>query len=369
MTQSKLVVIGAGGTGGHMFPASAFAAEMKTRGWQVGLMTDVRGRRYTDGFPADWIIDVKAATFASKRPDKLIAAGLKILSGVGEAKAKLKAEGASLVAGFGGYPAFPALMAASQLKTPIIIHEQNAVLGRVNRFFAKKAEIVACGFERLDRLPAAALPHKRVVGNPVRAPILAVRDAPFPATGADAKLQLLIIGGSQGARLFGEVLPPAICALPDGIRSRLTVVQQVREEQLKAVQETYRQAGVNCHLAPFFSDMPGLLASSHMVISRSGASSVTELAVVGRPSLLIPLAIAMDDHQTGNAETLRDAGAADVVSEAQLSIEAVTDILTKRLTDAEGLKARAEAAKSVGMFNASQELADLAEVCASIGAD
>lgn len=361
MTSSKLVVIGAGGTGGHMFPASAFAAEMKQRGWRVGLITDVRGRRYTEGFPADWIVDVNAATFASKRPDKLLSSALKIWGGIGEAKKKLKAEGADLMAGFGGYPAFPALMAASQMKTPIIIHEQNAVLGRVNRFFAKKAEIVACGFERLDRLPPAALANKRAVGNPVRQPILAVREAPYPDTAPDAPLQLLIIGGSQGARLFGEVLPPAICALPEEIRSRLKVVQQVREEQLQSVDETYRQAGVDCHLAPFFSDMPDLLTKSHMVISRSGASSVTELAVVGRPSLLIPLAIAMDDHQTGNAETLRDAGAADVVSEAQLSVEAVTSILAQRLSDGEGLKARAEAAKSVGMFNASQELADLAE--------
>ncbi|MAK60485.1 MAG: undecaprenyldiphospho-muramoylpentapeptide beta-N-acetylglucosaminyltransferase [Ponticaulis sp.] len=359
MTASKLVVIGAGGTGGHMFPASAFAAEMKSRGWRVGLMTDDRGRRYTDGFPADWIVNVKAATFASKRPDKLLTSGLKIYSGIGEAKKKLKAEGADLVAGFGGYPAFPALMAASQLKTPIIIHEQNAVLGRVNRFFAKKAEIVACGFERLDRLPAGA--HMKVVGNPVRKPILDIRDAPYPATGADDRLQLLITGGSQGARLFGEVLPPAICALPDTLRSRLRVVQQVREEQLDEVTALYQDAGIECELAPFFSNMPELLAGSHLVICRSGASSVTELAVVGRPAILIPLAIAMDDHQTGNAETLAAAGAADVVSEAQLSVEAVTNILANRLSDSEGLKARAEAAKSVGMYSASSDLADLAE--------
>ena len=342
-----------------MFPASAFAAEMKARGWRVGLMTDDRGRRYTDGFPADWIVNVKAATFASKRPDKLLSSGLKIFAGIGEAKKKLKAEGADLVAGFGGYPAFPALMAASQLKTPIIIHEQNAVLGRVNRFFAKKAEIVACGFERLDRLPPGA--HMKVVGNPVRQPILDVRDAPYPACGPDDKLQLIITGGSQGARLFGEVLPPAICALPDNIRARLRIVQQVREEQLDEVIALYQAAGIECDLAPFFSNMPELLAGAHMVICRSGASSVTELAVVGRPSILIPLAIAMDDHQTSNAETLRDAGAADVLSEAELTVDKITAILTERLSDGGGLSARAEAARSVGMYTASKDLADLAE--------
>lgn len=355
---APLVVIGAGGTGGHMFPASAFAAEMKSRGWRVGLMTDERGRRYTDGFPADWIINVKAATFASKRPDRLLASGIKIFSGIGEAKAKLREEGAILVAGFGGYPAFPALMAASQLKTPIIIHEQNAVLGRVNRFFAKQAKIVACGFERLDRLPPAALPNKRVVGNPVRQPILDVRDKPYPVTD---RLQLLVTGGSQGARLFGEVLPPAICALPEAIRSRLKVVQQVREEQIDAVTKLYADASVEAELAPFFSNMPELLASSHMVIARSGASTVTELAVVGRPALLIPLAIAMDDHQTGNAETMRDVGAADVIQERDLTVRQVTEILADRLSNEVGLKLRADAAKTVGMFSASQDLADLAE--------
>lgn len=361
MSNAPLVVIGAGGTGGHMFPASAFAAEMKQRGWRVGLMTDERGQRYTDGFPADWIINVKAATFASKRPDKLIASGLKILAGIKEAQAKLKTEQASLVAGFGGYPAFPALAAASREGVPIIIHEQNAVLGRVNRVFAKTAKVVACGFDRLDRLPKAAEKNKRVVGNPVRGPILAVRDEPYPAAGSDAPLQLLVIGGSQGARLFGEVIPAAVSALPEDIRSRLKIVQQVREEQIETVRALYAEAGVNSELAPFFSNMPELLSGSHMVMSRSGASSVTELAVVGRPSLLVPLAIAMDDHQTGNAETLRDAGGADVLSEGEFTPERVTDLLTERLRDGAGLAARAEAAKSVGRFNASSDLADLAE--------
>jgi len=363
-SNAPLVVIGAGGTGGHMFPASAFAAEMKSRGWRVGLMTDERGRIYTDGFPADWIINVKAATFASKRPDKLLGAGLKILSGVKDAQKKLKAEQASLVAGFGGYPAFPALAAAQRAHIPIIIHEQNAVLGRVNRFFAGKARVVACGFERLDRLPARAAGNKHVVGNPVRAPILAIGDEAFPPVGEADKLQLLVIGGSQGARLFGEVIPPAICHLPEEIRARLKVVQQVRAEQLDTVTAKYSAAGVEAELSPFFSNMPELLASSHMVISRSGASSVTELAVVGRSSLLVPLAIAMDDHQTGNAETLRDAGAADVVAEGEFTPDRITAILTERLSDAEGLKARGAAARSVGKLSASSDLADLAEAAA-----
>ena len=361
MSDAPLVVIGAGGTGGHMFPAAAFAAEMKKRGWRVGLMTDERGRKYTDGFEADWIINVKAATFASKRPDKLISSGLKILAGIREAKAKLRQEGASLVAGFGGYPSFPAMRAGSALGLPVIIHEQNAVLGRVNRVFAKIARIVACGFDRLDKLPASAKANKRVVGNPVREPIRKIGDLPYPAISETGAINLLVIGGSQGARLFGEVIPKAVAQLSEGLRTRLNVVQQVREEQIEEVRAIYEKNGVSAHLSPFFSDMPDRLANTHFVISRSGASSVTELAVVGRPGLLIPLAIAMDDHQTGNAETLKSAGAADVLSEAEFTAENTARLLEDRLFDAEGLAARAEAARSVAHVNAASDLADLAE--------
>lgn len=361
MTHAPLVVIGAGGTGGHMFPASAFAAEMKKRGWRVGLMTDERGRKYTNGFEADWIINVKAATFASKRPDKLIGSGLKIFAGIQEARVKLKQEKASLVAGFGGYPAFPALAAAGRTGVPIIIHEQNAVLGRVNRFFAKNARILAYGFERLDRLPAAALPYKRVVGNPVRASILTIGNLPYPALTDDGPISILVIGGSQGARLFGDIIPKAICDLPERLRARVQVVQQVREEQIDEVRALYNAHGVGNELSPFFSDMPERLANTHFVISRSGASSVTELAVVGRPSLLIPLAIAMDDHQTGNAETLMMAGAADVLSEKDFTPENTSQILAERFADLAGLRARADAARSVAHVNAASDLADLAE--------
>ncbi len=356
-----LVVIGAGGTGGHMFPAAAFAAEMKDRGWRVGLMTDERGRKYTDGFAADWIINVKAATFASKRPDKVLGAGWKIFSGIQEARAKLKQEKASLVAGFGGYPAFPALAAGGRSGIPIIIHEQNAVLGRVNRFFAKNARIIACGFDRLDRLPPGCEGRKRIVGNPVRRPIRAIGDMPYPDVSDSGPLNVLVIGGSQGARLFGNIIPKAIAELPENLRARLHVVQQVRDEQMEEVRAIYKAHGVSAELSPFFSNMPEKLAETHFVISRSGASSVTELAVTGRPSLLIPLAIAMDDHQTGNAETLVSAGAADVLTESQFTPEAAASLLAARLSEAEGLKARAEAARTVAHMNAASDLADLAE--------
>lgn len=356
----KIVVIAAGGTGGHLFPAAAFAEEMFRRDWRVILMTDARGRRYAEGFPAERIEDVSAASI-SANPITAIPAALKIWKGINEAKARFKALPPSLVAGFGGYPSFPALMAARAHKAPILIHEQNSVLGRVNRAMASSAAIVACGFERLDRLPAAAAGRKRVVGNPVRLPILAVRDRPYPDAPAGGRLNLLIIGGSQGARVFGEVIPSAISLLPPPLRSRLDVVQQVREEQVAAVTAAYQTSNVNAEVAPFFKDMGQRLGVAHLVIARAGASTVTELQVAGRPAILIPFAAAADDHQTANAEGLTSVGAADVFTEAEFDAGALAALLERRLSDPHGLAVRAAAARAAAKPEAAKTLADLAE--------
>ncbi|HRP10473.1 MAG TPA: glycosyltransferase, partial [Terricaulis sp.] len=270
----KIVVIAAGGTGGHLFPAAAFAEEMFRRGWRVFLMTDARGRRYAEGFPAERIDDVPAASL-SANPITAIPAALKIMRGIDAAKKRFKEQPPALVAGFGGYPSFPALMAARAQKIPLIIHEQNSVLGRVNRAMAASASVVACGFERLDRLPAGAASRKHVVGNPVRLPILAVRERPYPEIPAGGRINLLIIGGSQGARVFGEVIPAAIALLPPVLKARLDVVHQVREEQLAEAKKVYAAAKVNAEAAPFFTDMGQRLGAAHLVIARAGASSVT----------------------------------------------------------------------------------------------
>jgi len=356
----KSVVIAAGGTGGHLFPAAAFAEEMAKRGWRVSLMTDARGRRYAQNFPAERIEDVAAASLTAN-PFKAIPALLKIRRGIQEAKARFSENPPDLVAGFGGYPSFPALMAARAFKIPILIHEQNAVLGRVNRTMAKHAAAIACGFERLDLLPPAALGRKHVVGNPVRPPILALRERPYPDAPAGGRLNLLVIGGSQGARVFGEVIPVAVATLPDDLRARLDVVAQVREEQLDEARAAYAEAGVNAELAPFFSDMAERLARAHLIIARAGASSVTELQAAGRPAILVPLAIAADDHQTANAEDMTSVGAADVLTEAQLCPETLAARLKERLYDPHGLAVRAAAARASGRPDAAQRLADLAE--------
>lgn len=363
-----LVVIAAGGTGGHMFPAQAFADEMRARGWATALVTDERGKKYAANFPADWRQEVEAATFGSKLPHHVIGAVMKLRAGTKAAHAKFVETRPAIVAGFGGYPSYPSLSAARKLGLPIIIHEQNSVLGRVNKMFAPHARIVACGFERLDRLPPSADANKRVVGNPVRMAIKAVREKPYPDLQEGGPISLLVTGGSQGARLFGQVIPHAIAKLDAGLRARLTVVQQAREEQVASVEAIYREAGVNAIVAPFFGDMDKRLAETHLVIARSGASTVTELAIAGRPSILIPLAIAMDDHQTANAEGMLASGAADVIAEARFTVEALTPMLAERLSNVGVLKSRARAAWALGKPNAARELADLAEQASGVKA-
>ncbi len=360
-----LAIIAAGGTGGHMFPAAAFAEQMAARGWEIGLISDDRGLRYASHFPADWREEVHAASPTLRKPWTLPGTVLKLNAGVSAAARLMATRKPALVAGFGGYPAFPALAAARRRGVPILIHEQNAVLGRVNRRFAVHAGAVASGFQRLDRLPARALARHVPLGNPVRAPIAAMREAPYPdPTGP---LTLLVTGGSQGARILGEAIPLAITNhLPDALKARLKVVQQVREEQVAGVVRSYAQAGVEAEIDTFFTDMAERLAAAHLVIARSGAGTVSELAAVGRPSILIPLAIAMDDHQSANADALVEPGAADLLLEDNLYPNLLGDLLAVRLSDPDDLRSRAAAARSAGTVTAARDLADLAERIAGV---
>jgi UDP-N-acetylglucosamine--N-acetylmuramyl-(pentapeptide) pyrophosphoryl-undecaprenol N-acetylglucosamine transferase len=361
----KTVVIAAGGTGGHLFPAAAFAEEMRKRGWRIVLITDERGRRYAEKFPADEMHGVAASTIQGFNPVRAAKGALSIWKGIGEAKALLTRLQPRLVAGFGGYPSLPALWAARDQKRPILIHEQNAVLGRVNRIFAGDAAAIACGFERLDRLPAAAAGRKYMVGNPVRPPIVAARETPYPALPAGGPIHVLVIGGSQGARILGDVIPAAISQLSGELRGRLRVTQQTREEQVGEVKRAYAAAGVQADIAPFFSDIGPRIAAAHLVIARAGASTVTELAAVGRPAILVPLAIAADDHQSANAEGLALVAAADILAEPAFTETALSALLAKRLGDPHGLAVRASQAKASGRTDAAQALADLAEQTAA----
>ena len=358
--RQRFIVIGAGGTGGHMFPAQALAQEMLRRGWRVSLSTDDRGLRYAGGFPPEVERrEVKSATFARGGWGDKVKAPFTILEGASEAISWFKAEKPDLVAGFGGYPSLPALGAAWRLGLPRMIQEQNSVLGRVNTLFAKRVHAVACGVETVSNAPAGA--NMVFIGNPIRDAGRALSGAPYHPIEEGGPIRLLVFGGSQGARIFDERVPVAVAALPEAIRDRLLLTQQVREADLNEVREGYRRAGVLAELAPFFDDMPHRIAGSHLVLSRAGASTIAELTAIGRPSILAPYPQAMNDHQTHNARALVEAGAAEILPDAEMSAERLTAVLTELLSDPERLIRMAAAARTLGRPNAASDLADLAE--------
>lgn len=354
---AKTALFVAGGTGGHIFPARATADELVSRGWTVQLITDARGARHAGDFPGGPLIQIEASSPFQKNPLKLVRALLQLARGYGQSRKAIKELQPDVVVGFGGYPAFPVLAAARTTSLPYLIHEQNAVLGRVNRVFSGSAAHVASGFSRLDKLKDTS--RQSVVGNPVRRPILSALETSYAGPSDDGPIEILVIGGSLGARLLSLTVPKAIALLPEDLRQRLHVVQQTRDETLDEVRTIYAQAGVKADLASFFDDMGALYGQSHLVISRAGASSVSEIATVGRPAIFVPLGIAMDDHQTANAEGLARNGSAEVISEADFTAERLSQCLETALRDGDGLRQRAQAARMLACENAAERLADL----------
>ncbi|MEO1494217.1 MAG: undecaprenyldiphospho-muramoylpentapeptide beta-N-acetylglucosaminyltransferase [Pseudomonadota bacterium] len=354
---APLLVIAAGGTGGHMFPAQALAEAMLARGWRVQLSTDERGARYAGGFPD--AVDrqvVSAGTFARGGVSKVLAP-FQIAMGVVTAVLRMRSEQPAFVAGFGGYPAFPAMSAAWLLRRPRLVHEQNAVLGRVNEVFAKRVNRMACGMWP-TALPAGV--EGVHIGNPVRAAIAGRAGAVYIPPGG-GPLNVVVIGGSQGASILSRTVPAALAALPEEIRTRLAVAHQARPADHDEVVQTYADAGIDAAVEPFFSDVPERMEAAQLVISRSGASSVADIAAIGRPSILIPLAIAKRDEQTVNARGLVDAGAAILMREDALSPETLSAQVEHILTNPAHAAQMAEAAKAQGRPDAAERLADLVE--------
>jgi len=356
----KVAVVAAGGTGGHLFPAEALSRVLAARGWRIVLATDARGAAYAEDFPAEERLALDAATFRMGDPVGMIRGGLRIASGVSQARAAYRRLKPSVVVGFGGYPSLPALLAAPTTRTPTVIHEQNAVLGRVNRYIAGRATAVACAFPTLQKASKKVKANVHVVGNPIRPEIRALYEEPFPEPGMGT-IRILVTGGSQGARLLSECTPAAIARLPEDLRFRIHVTQQTRPDSMENARRIYGNALVDCELSPFFRDMAGRLSRSHLVIGRAGASTVSELAVVGRPSILVPLAIAMDDHQSLNARLLTDVGAAEAIPEKQLTPERLADAILGFVSHPESLAKGAAAARSVSKPDAAERLADLVE--------
>ncbi|MCF4098929.1 undecaprenyldiphospho-muramoylpentapeptide beta-N-acetylglucosaminyltransferase [Maritalea mediterranea] len=362
---SKFVMV-AGGTGGHLFPAQALAEELLRRGHTVYLMTDARAKNYGGDFPALETIIVPAATPSFRHPFKAIKAGFTILAGVRKARKALKRIKPDAIVGFGGYPTFPPFLAASMLGIPGVLHEANSVLGRANRALVRFCEKLALGFE--DTKYAERFSDKTVItGNPVRDMVHQVANIPYPPLGAEHDVRITVFGGSQGAQIFSQVLPGAIAALPDELRARLKLVQQCREEDLQRMAEVYAQTRVNVDAAPFFKDLPRLMAKSHLVICRAGALTVSELGAIGRPAIYVPLPGSLDQDQLNNAKRMEAAGGGVVMEQAALSPHSLATKITELLAHPAQLQQMATNAKNVGMPDAVQRLADLTEQTAKAG--
>ena len=353
---APLALIAAGGTGGHMFPAQALAELMLAEGWRVKLSTDDRGARYAGAFPdAVQRSIVPAATTARGGILGKLTAPFKIAAGIAAARRGFAADKPSVVIGFGGYPTIPALSAALSMGLPRMIHEQNGIMGRVNRLFAGRVQRTACGTWP-TALPAGV--QGVHTGNPVRAAVLDCAAAPYVVPGDD-DLHLLVIGGSQGARVLSDVVPAAIALLPDALRARLHVSHQARAEDAERVIAAYQTAGVDADVRPFFADVPERLTRAQLAISRAGASSIADITVIGRPAILIPFAAAAGDHQTANARALETNGAALVHPESALDAETLARDMGAILTDPDRAQAMASAALSLARPDAARRLYEL----------
>jgi UDP-N-acetylglucosamine--N-acetylmuramyl-(pentapeptide) pyrophosphoryl-undecaprenol N-acetylglucosamine transferase len=359
MSETPLIMVCAGGTGGHLFPAQALAAVLREKGLRVILVTDERIGKISDEFPAEKVVTVPSATPSRRSPVQLMAAVARLTQGVGAAMGLIRREKPAVVVGFGGYPTFPPLVAASILHVPSVIHEQNGVLGRANRALARFVTHLATSVPTVKGIPASAERKVLLTGNPVRDMVLAAAETPYPAFVAGAKLQLLVFGGSQGAKVMSDVAPDAVKLLAPEHRSRLVVTQQAREEDLERVRAAYAAAGVESEVAPFFRDLPRRIAASHLVVSRSGASTVSELAVIGRPSILVPLPGALDQDQAANAKALSDKGAALMLPQTDFTPERLAAEIAARIDDPESLTKAAAAARSAGVPDAAEKLAAL----------
>ncbi|WFP60121.1 undecaprenyldiphospho-muramoylpentapeptide beta-N-acetylglucosaminyltransferase [Mesorhizobium sp. WSM4904] len=358
-----VILLAAGGTGGHLFPAEALAHELIERGWKVHLATDHRAERYSRQFPAVEVHSIASATLGSKNPIAMLSAFWRIWQGVrqaGRVIARIKPEA---VVGFGGYPTLPPLYAATRRKVPTLIHEQNAVMGRANKALSSRVDAIAGGF--LPEGASAAGAKTVTTGNPVRPQILQAAKTLYAAPSDGEPFRFLVFGGSQGAQFFSDAVPAAIALLPEAQRKRLAITQQARAEDVARVKAAYASLGVDAQVSPFFTDMAARMTAAHLVMSRSGASTVSEIAVIGRPALLVPYPHALDHDQAANAAALAAAGGAELHSQSTLSAERIAELVSGLMQDPGRLTAMAAAARSAGKPDAARLLADLTEAIAS----
>jgi UDP-N-acetylglucosamine--N-acetylmuramyl-(pentapeptide) pyrophosphoryl-undecaprenol N-acetylglucosamine transferase len=360
-------MLAAGGTGGHLFPALALAEELRRRGWEVDLITDMRGDRYGTDFPARTLYKVPSATLASRSPVAIVKLAVTLLRGVWRATGILRKVRPAALAGFGGYPTFPPAIAARLCRVPVLLHEQNAVMGRANRVLLRFARIFASSFQHTRFVPDSARDKVRFTGNPVRDRVLLAAEKPYTPPEKNGTFELLVFGGSQGARFFSDIVPEAITLLPEDLKKRISVVQQCRQEDLDRVHAVYHDAEIDAELRTFFPDLPDRIASAHLVIARSGASTVAELGVMGRPSILIPYSHALDNDQLENATRLQSERAAWCYPETEFSAAKLSGEIRRLSTSPDLLARTAIAARKCGKPDAVKLLANEVEKLARRG--
>ncbi|HVY20800.1 MAG TPA: undecaprenyldiphospho-muramoylpentapeptide beta-N-acetylglucosaminyltransferase [Bauldia sp.] len=356
---AKLALIAAGGTGGHLFPAESLALTLKARGWRVHLATDHRVETYGHDFPAEEIHFIQSATI-TRSPIAAAKAVASLAWGALQSRLLVARIKPNVAIGFGGYPTVPPILAAASAKVPTIVHEQNAVLGRANRFLAKRVTRLATSFAKVGG--AEALTGKVVqTGNPVRPAVRAAAETPYPQRTTSDPFRLLVFGGSQGARFFSDTMPATVALVGKDMQQRLKLTQQCRPEDIARVRQAYELMGVSAELQPFFSDMPSRIAGSHLVVSRSGASTCAELAVIGRPAIMVPLPHALDQDQRANATVLAEAGGGWLIDQAALTPARLAGEIVRVMKEPERLAIAAAAAKAQGRPDAVDRLADLVE--------
>jgi len=358
MAAGKLIMLAAGGTGGHLFPAEALSHALHTKGMRVVLMTDTRAAEFAGNFPAEAVHAVPAATPSGRSPLQKAAALFNIAKGTFAARRIIRQVKPDVVVGFGGYPTVPPVLGASLAGVRTLIHEQNAVIGRANRFLAGRADVIATGFAKVGGLTEAQQTKCRHVGNPVRPAVIEAAGRDYDPLG-EGKIRLLVFGGSQGARIMADIVPPAIQLLTEAERARLTIVQQARSEDDERVRGIYETLGVKARIAPFFKDLPAQMAAAQLVIARSGASTVAELTVIGRPALLVPLPGSLDQDQAANAAFLEGLGGAIRILQPEFTPRHLAAELSKLIARPAHLTTMAANAKSAGIPDAADRLADL----------
>ncbi len=354
-----LIILSAGGTGGHLFPAQALAEELARRGYVIHLMTDKRVEEFAARFPASEFHIIPSSTVSPHSPFKLPGQLYRLARGIVKARSKFSLLEPLAVVGFGGYPSIPPIVAAILKGIPSFIHEQNAVMGRANRLLAHRVTAIATSFPKPTSLAPKVMRKTHFVGNPVRDSALAASFKPYTVSGANRPFHILVFGGSQGAQVFSDVVPAALTSLPGSVRKKLAVTQQVRPEDMERVHDAYMRSGIDVELAPFFYDLPERISSAHLVIGRAGASTIAELCVIGRPAILVPLPHSLDNDQLLNAKEFTRNGAGWLLEQDDFTPERLASLIVKLRYSEQELQAAAGFAKQLGKADAAKNLADL----------